>query len=368
MDKRALQRFDPLYLNAHYYGAAATLRSYLGLPCDEVIPLGLAHGVDFGHVDPCQDINTIEPIHWAHNRRIAQAAAPRKPAIEIPHPFLLALRGKFRTAGGTGTLVVGPPPGPLNDSRLLALLDTARAADTTILVKPKRGYLQSIAFWKNHGFRTATLSDFGQLDYETMVGMLQRFDRVIGCTFSSLVVFAAAAGLRIELLTGFSYRCYDLVESDTSFEVINWDSAGARSTVRTFAGGDARQTTELALDILGDSLESSPPIVRKRLAEEVGILKEPVFWLREHGPITRWAGREAALALVRPGVLRFNPRRRIQALKKPRIWIRDMNEIAIWLEGKSPRTMSEEIARYQRGLTVPGDAVEPYPERGADVD
>ncbi len=360
MDWPALRRFDPLYLNSHYYGAAATLRAYLDLPAETAIPLGLAHGVDFGHVDPCQDVTTIEPIHWAHNLRIAKAAAPYKPVVEIPHPFLLALKSRPVLAGASGTLVVGPPPGPVNDTRLLALLDRTRAAETTILVKPKRGYLQSLAFWQSHGFRTATLSDFGQLDYETMVEMLREFDRVVGCTFSSLIIFAAAAGLRVQLLTEFSYRCYDLVEIGSTFEVIDWNSAEAQSVVRTFAFGTAFEVTERALDILGGSLDASPPVLRKRLDEAIANLEEPVFWQRQHWALTRWGGREAALALGRPGVLRFDPRRRVAARIKPKIWIREMNEIAIWLEGKRPATLSEKLARYRPGLTVPGDAVEPY--------
>lgn len=360
MREEALRRYAPLYFNARYFGADKTLRRHLGLDDDAVIPLGLPHGVDFGHVRPCQDLHTVEPIHWAHNRRIAAVAATYKPTIAIPHPFLLAVQAAPHSGGPGRTLVVGPPPSPENDRRLLRLLDISRAGDTTILVKPKTGYTQSIAFWRGHGFLTATLPDFGPPSYEAVAAALCGYDRVVGCTFSSLLVFAAAAGMAVELLLDYHYQCYDLVERGTRFEVVDWSSSVARAVVEVFASGDKPAVTALARDLLGSDLEFRPAVLRDQLAAAIDALDRPFHWMKPHSSLTRYAGGLAARWLRRPGVLRFAPLGTLQRRFSPQIWARDLNEFQAWQNGGTGGSIVEELRPFRRGVTVPGDAIDPY--------
>lgn len=359
MRQRRLRRVAPLYWNAHWYGAADILREYLGLAPDYVIPLALPHGVDFGQVHPVQDLLAVEPIHWAHNTAIMRAVTPLKPALAIPHPFLLVLM-RQKIAAREGTLVVGPPPGPVNDERLLALLHDLEPQTTTILVKPKNGYQQSMEFWRSHGFRAATLSDFGPANYDTMARLLNRTSTVIGCTFSSLVVFAAAAGAEVKLLRGYQYDCYDLVEIDSTYEVIDWQSPRASEIVGKFASRPLDEVTALARQILGSDLEFDPASIRAALDAAIRELDEPIYWRRTHFRATRIVARELAIWLRRPGVVRFNLSRWLRRRFRPRIWSREMDEIGIWLHGKSPQILAEQQIAYIAGLTEPGNAVRPY--------
>lgn len=360
MDQDRLRRFEPLYWNARWYGAADTLRSYLDLPPDYVVPLALPHGVDFGHVRPVQDLLAIEPIHWAHNASIAQTVAPHKPALAIPHPFLLAM-AKLETGTRAGTVVVGPPPGPVNDERLLALLNGIDPESTTILVKPKPGYEMSQRFWHRKGFRTASLSDYGPPNYLTMARLLVDVERVVGCTFSSLVIFAAAAGAAVDLLRGYRYDCFDLVERNTTFEVVDWGADEPRDVVRTFANGSRTKVTDLAREILGSGLEHDPAKLRSALDGAIDQLESAVYWCRTHWSLTRRLAEEVAIRTGRPGIFRFNAQRWLQRQIRPRIWARDLDEIGLWLDGRTTSTITEYQIPFVAGRTVPGDAVRPYP-------
>lgn len=360
MEIDALRRFEPLYWNARWNCASDTLRRYLSLPPDYPIPLALPHGVDFGHIEPAQDLLAVEPIHWAHNSEIAEAVAPLKPVLAIPHPFLLAL-WNLPPMPRAGTLVIGPPPGIDNDRTLAAMLDPADAAETTILVKPKPGFEQSKAFWREQGYSVATLADDGPSSYETMAALLARSERVIGCTFSSLVIFAAASGATVGLLKGYRYDCYDLIETGTRYEVVNWESRHAASVVRRFMEGSREEVLDLALELLGNRLDRDPQVLRERLAQAIADLDEPVYWRLRHTLPIRWAATEIACALRRPGVLRINPSRWLRRRFRPRVWARKLDEIGLWLHGRNRDTIEERKVAYRKGQTEPGDAVVQYP-------
>jgi len=182
----ALRRFERLYQNARYFGADRILRRYPGLAGDYVIPVGLAHGVDFGQIRPCQDVITVEPIHWAHSERIYRAALTMKATVKIPHAVLLSM-AKKQPELGKGRLVVGPPPGPVNDHGLLDILGRNSAADTTILVKPKARFEHSLRFWEGKRFKAVTLADRGPPTYGRIVEIFSGYDEIVDCTFSSAV-------------------------------------------------------------------------------------------------------------------------------------------------------------------------------------
>lgn len=357
MKQADLRRYDVLYRNAHYMGASATLRRHLGVDAEYVVPLSLTHGVDFGHVDPCQDIATVEPIHWAHNARIYAAAIQVKSAVAIPHPFMFTMKGGPQRRSGGRTLIVGPPPGPENDQRLQkALAAELGLASGTVLVKPRSNYRGSIEFWRAHGFETVTMLDFGAPSYETVAAALEPFATIVSGTFSSVNIFAAALGRTVKLLRGYHYRSFDLIEFRTRYETIDWQSPVAAQVVRSFADGDPDQVTELAQDILGASLAGRPDRLRAELDAAIADLKTPVFSFRRRSSL-RIA---AAARLKKPGLVRMSLSELLRAQLGRRVYARDLNEVDAWMNGLSSTNCAQTEVRYVAGETDPGEAVERY--------
>jgi hypothetical protein len=356
MKTETLKRFEPLYLQPRYMGAGDVLRRHLGVGGDYVVPLGLSHGVDFGQVPPCMDVGTVEPLHWAHNHTILEAARPFKPAVAVPHPFLLAMQGQAIPAG-EGTLVVGPPPGPENDRRLAELLSAAEFTGATILIKPKRNSHLSAAFWRGRGFRTTSISDGAPADYVRMLETFRRYERVVGCTFSSVLIFAAALGKRVELIRGYRYRAYEVADHEATFSA---ESPPARALVRTFAQGSHSEVTAMAIELLGGGLDAPPERIRHDLEEAVERLAEPLHFATRYPRPLRKVLAEAALWLGRPGLVGRRFSDVLTDLRTRRVCIQEVDEIALWLDGPSPGNPRYEPCAYTGPATTPGDAVEAY--------
>src|SRR5690606_239852 len=116
-----LRPYARLYRSAPRMGAATLFRQFFGLPDDAVVPLSVAHGVDFGHCHRPLDVTYVEPIHWSCNPAMHQAAADCKPSLLLPHPWTMHVAQR-EIGTGRGVLLIGPPPSPENDAALLELI------------------------------------------------------------------------------------------------------------------------------------------------------------------------------------------------------------------------------------------------------
>ena len=189
-----LERFNSLYAKGHAFrsGAASILNSYFGLPVDASVPVSLSHGVDFSHCAPPMDVHSVEPIHWCYNTGILNRSRRYKPVASLPHPWLM-LRTLTPLPKAGGTLVIGPPPGPENDRRLLGLLK-GHTRNATILVKKRGSYSGSLAFWEAAGYQVVSAEDRPGGFYSSLFELISRYQNVISGTFSSALVFAATPG------------------------------------------------------------------------------------------------------------------------------------------------------------------------------
>jgi hypothetical protein len=351
-----LAQVQSLYTGANYLGANHILRDYLGLDGDQILPLAPPHGVDFGQELPCMDLAAVEPVHWAHNERIWSIARRFKPAIRIPHPFLLAAR-KHQVSTGSGILIVGPPPGPLNDQRLHDLLVARGLTGATILVKPKRNSRLSERFWLDRGYQTASIASHGQPTYLDVLHTLARYEHVVGCTFSSVIIFSAALGKEVELLSGYQYRAYETADVATTF---GFESESARDFVRIFISGSADEMVAASLDMLGHGLWREPSEVREELEQILHRLEYPLhFASRYPNPIRVLLG-YLALRLNKPGIAGLSARDVVRRLGRRRVCLQEIDEIALWVEGRTLDNPKITLVPYVGGVTTPGDAVEQY--------
>ena len=354
MKQAQLLRYAALYRAAKQLCADQVLRDYLGLPDDFVLPLTVAHGVDFGQTVGAMDVRSPEPIYWACNPSQMRKAERVKPSLLMPHPFLLAAAQQVVPAG-KGTLVIGPPPGPAHDCALREQL-RGQEREATILVKPKQGYEKSLTYWRSEGFVAETLGSAGTISYTTMASTLGRYARIVSPTFSSAIFFAAALGKRIDLLSGFKLRAWETVDIEASFA---WESAEARAIASVFLSDNQRLKQRVARELLGERVVMSPERLRLDLESKLENLNQP-FHLSDPwpGPL-RTIAQRLALKLNRPGLL--SPSTLVRQIRPSTIVImQELDEVTLWREGRSDYNPRLRRSRYVRHLTEPGDACQPY--------
>lgn len=354
--QRWLASYASLYTAPQLYGAANVLRRHLGVSDDFIVPLTIPHGVDFGQVSGPLEVNGIEPIYWAYNQHLAEEAREIKPVVEIPHPFLLAARGQAVPLS-SGPLIVGPPPGPQNDSRLLRSLRRAGITGGTMLVKPRGPSASSCDFWHGHGFATTSLGTLSTTTYGSMVDLLGRFSPVIGPTMSSVLTFSAALGAEVVILRDYVCRTYEVPDVE---RILPQTNPRARDYVSVFTGRDQLLKLQRARQILGGDLDDDPGRILEQLQSAVATLQSPVHFPARYPRPVRALLLQAARRLKRPGLILEPLSSRIRRLGRPTVSIMTLNEIKYWLEGPSDENVRFETAEYVAGRTIPGLAVDQY--------
>jgi hypothetical protein len=357
MQPEALARFAALYARGHAFasGAAAILNDWAGRPAGAPVPLSLSHGVDFGHCFAPMDADSLEPAHWCYTERMQARAAPIKPTVLLPHPWLLLARDP--APPGAGTLVIGPPPGPANDRALLAHLRAAGIGPATLLVKQVGAHRESARFWQDAGFGVTGVAPRGGQLYAALRERLGEFATVVGVTFSSALVFAAALGREVRLLPGYRYRSHF---PGDYFHTVDFASADARAVVETFCAGSTADTRACALRLLGADLAVTPEQARARLDAAVASLTEGLHGLRHAPAWLRRALFAAAGALDRPALARLDRRTLAKALRRHQVLDLEIDEVGLWRSGGDPRYRTMRAVRYVPGRTEPGMAVEQY--------
>jgi hypothetical protein len=337
-------------------GADGILRRHLGLAEDYVLPLALSHGIDFGCYKAVQDLYSLEPIYWAYNARSFDLARKVKPALLIPHPLLLELKGRDLPPG-SGSLVVGPPPGPSNDRGLADTLERHRIADATILVKPFPGFDKSVAFWRSRGFSVVSLADEGPPSYDRVIDLFSRYDHFIGGTVSSALFMAAALGRRISLLPDYTYAGF---ESLGIHEIIDFGSRIAADNVRTLMSGDVASTTLMARNLLGAEIDDDPRRIKADLDEAIAGLRHPIYCALPYPQPVKAAATEIALRMNRPGLVSQTIPQIIRGRLKREVLIHTLNEVTMFTDGPNSTNLQVSRAPYIPGVTEPGFAVDLY--------
>lgn len=354
MRQQQLRRYAPLYTNARYLDADAVLRRHLGLDADYVLPLGLSHGVDFGQMYGIMDAEGVEPLYWAYNPGLLKQAAAIKPAVGLPHPLLLS--GPDLGAGsGRGRLVIGPPPGPRHDLELLEVL--RGETETTILIKPKRNYERSVAFWRDNGFETATLADGGPPTYDGMARLFSRYETVAASTFSSALFFAAALGKPVDVIRGLRCRAWEVPGIESVF---NFESAQARDVGRAMAGSDYRAKIDLSRRLLGAEFERPPASMKADLEAAIEALRAPVHFAPGYPKPVRAMLAALAVRLNKPGLITRRPRELAKLLGRSEIILQELDDVSLWIDGRTADNPRLDRQAHVRGRTIPGDAVESY--------
>lgn len=354
MKIKNLQHYNSLYLSSSSMGGAQIFNSYCGFDKHRVVPLSLSHGVDFGHCCGPMDINNNEPIHWSYNEEIHEQSRLVKPSILAPHPWTMYTARKT-TPEGMGVLVIGPPPGPENDQALYELIKNDINDDWSILIKVRGNYAPSMVFWREKGLMPITAGGQDEHFYCRLYELLSGYKTILGCTFSSALVFSAAIGKEIQIIKNYAYRAYDIEGFET---ILNFESEKARSIVRSFINQNQIEIKRVSRQLLGFDLQNNKDEIIRELETQITSLKSPLFLPGGH-TLTTKPKALLALALRKPGILKFD----LEALAKkfnPKVCEVTMNEFSFWEDGPNAENFSITPTKYIKGKTEPGSAVVSY--------
>lgn len=356
MNVSDLRRYASFYTTSAYMGADTIFRGYFGLDSDHPVPLSLSHGVDFGHSFYPQDVKALEPIHWSCNEQVHREALAYKPSLLVPHPWVMLTAGADIPLG-SGTLVVGPPPGPVNDERLFRLIEKSLDGEVAVLVKARGAYRQSLEYWRARGITPLTAGAPDGGFYPRLAELLGRYRYVAAGTFSGALIFAAAIGREVRLLRGFVHRT--LEGRDYEAEV-NWAAPRARAVVAAFCEGDQPMVRRVARAILGADLEIDRAAKIEEMNRIIAGLDDP-FWMNPEVRLpSPWLRRRLAFLFGKPGLMNAGLGNYLNRLHRRELAVMNVNEIDVWLNGRSPTNFELRPIVEGRGEAAAGLAAERY--------
>ena len=354
MKLEQIKKYEKLYKSASSMGGARILRKYLGLNSDFPVPLSLAHGVDMDHCYTAMDVQAIEPIHWSYNNSIYKRAKEFKSSIELPHPWLM-LKSNRAKKKGTGTLVIGPPPGKRNDTALLASLNKLEIESYDLLLKHRGDVDASRDFWVLNGVNVITAGGRDDFFYDRLFDCLENYEYVIGCTLSSALFFAASIGCKCRLIEDYSFYTYDTRDY---LEVVNYESAVARGFVNLLKSNSDFAASEFALELLGKKYLDNVENNKKNLLDLMGEIKSPINCNGKYRCILAGFMLRVPWFLGGGGFLRSGFFKYFINKFSPKVLMIKTNEIDIWLNGVNENNFSFVKVDYKRGVTEPGWAVD----------
>lgn len=361
------EKYNRYYRSCKKYGVNQIFNNYLGIETHKTVPLSISHGIDFGHCYHPMDIYSNEPIHWAYNESILAEAIKIKPTLLIPHPWAI-LASQVPASKGSGTLLIGPPPGKSNDLALFEKIRKDIKQDWSILVKQNdRG---SIKFWKAQGLTPVTAGNPNQVSfYHNLLKIMNQYSTIVTCTFSSALIFAASIGKEVVFIDNFTYTNYDTANY---LKIVNFNSSQAKNIVNQFYHGNSESVEVLAKKILGFELLNNEEKLKENYYRMLEKITFPIYSPSESkdNAYLYKAKKFISLLLSRPGIVNLdsvqveNKIRQIIGLNprldNPQIIIKTVDELSVWLEGLNDNNFVSYSVPYREGITVSGRSIDPH--------
>ena len=347
-----LQRYKMLYKSANSMGASQIFNRYLNVNENRVVPLSVSHGVDFGNFCDPIDIYSIEPIHWSYNEQIHKESIKIKPSLLAPHPWAMNIDDK-NISEGNGVLLIGPPPGKVNDQRLYELIKNDIRDNWSILVKKRGNYEPSMSFWKSKGVNPITAGGYDGDFYNRLYNVLSEYKVVVGCTFSSALIFAASINKKIEIIEDYEYRVYDVANRE---KLVDYNSTQAKSVVNFFLNRNQSEIKRISKELLGINLHQGKLSILSSLEDTIDSLRS-AFYIQGSNNVPIKYKALLALFLKKPGLIKFNLQDAIKRIKKKEIVGIEIDEFSVWSCGPNRANYTITTAPYVKGKTEPGSAV-----------
>lgn len=354
------QSFQRFYSLANHLGAANILKKYLNLSADQVIPLSIAHGVDWDFNPSPEDIFSLEPIHWCCCHSLENTLqTPLKPIFFAPHPWLMNIQNNnFSLKKGLGTLLIGPPPSPANDLALFELVKDKVETGLSILIKPKAGYEASMKFWENRGVSVVTAGKPDSYFYSRLFAILNNVETVIGVNFSSALVFAASINKDIKILKNYSYQ---VIESDAYETKAEFNRPAGDKIIKIFMHSSQNKIQEQARHLLGNNLLHQERTLARELLGMIKSLKYPLFYDPKN-PIPFFIRKFLLQCTKKNNLFLFTPKDYAKRIfnKHKSFLALEVNEFDIWENGRNASNYKIQKTLGFKNNIMLGDAPNPY--------
>lgn len=354
MNMKILNKYKKIYSSGEAMGAAKILRRYLDLDEDYPVPLSISHGVDMNHCSTAMDVNSVEPIHWSCNSTVYQRACSIKSSVLLPHPWLMLKEIKEKKEGA-GILVIGPPPGKLNDSNLLDCLRKNGLENFDLLLKYRGDFDRSRIFWEDSGIKTVSAGSAGNDFYENLYDLLDSYEYVIGCTLSSALFFSASIGKKCKIIEGYTYVSYDTADYQIK---VNFNSPVAREFLLHLKNNEYYAASDMAFNILGGNYLGNKDELRDNLLSSLGDLKCAVHHASGNGFLMRKIAELVAVLTGKTGLITHRLSDFLMSKVRPKVCIISINEVDVWLGGVNDENFKLSNIAYVKGITEPGHAVD----------
>ena len=350
-DKLArFQNLAKFYKNATRLGSNRILLEFLNIKSDIVLPLSIAHGVDFNHISFPMEAMSIEPIHWAYNENIYLRSREIKPSIKIPHPWLLL--EKTKRTDQFPLLIIGPPPSKQNDENLLNLLLSSGFTDFHILIKDKEDINYSSAkFWHAHGIKTISAGTRDDKFYIRLSSILHMYKKLIGCSISSALVFGASIGCELELLEDYFFEAYETINRD---EISSSASNLIPQFARKIINDNQQNQKNFSKEILGEQYRESPENIRNNLFEILESLDSNFFINKKFSRTEKYIRHKLITFTGRTtfaDIQFFDMLKKIFSKKVLKIRV---NQIDAALFGRNEKNYSFKVVPFIKNVTDPG--------------
>ena len=265
-------------------GSGDLLRDFLKLEQDIVLPVTIAHGVDFDFHPEIMDIGSPEPLQWVcDDSLINYRKNSLKPTFLAPHPWLLSIKNlSLETQQGEGLLLIGPPPSPSNDQLMFEMIKAdLKNTKCSILIKPRGNYQDSIKFWESKGVRALSAGLPNNNFYPRLFEIINHHKTIIAGNFSSAIIFASSIGKRIKVLPAYQFSVYEHAEYFNYSSIhsgVNFSREPAKKIVKIFLSQDQPAMQELSKRLLGHKFLAQPMKVKAALENSIKKLKNPFFF------------------------------------------------------------------------------------------
>jgi hypothetical protein len=343
-------RFQSLYCSSRYAGAASILNRSFNFDIGHVVPLSISHGVDFGMCYGAMDVHQPEPIHWAYNDNIYRITKGIKPVIKLPHPWWFVVKD-LKVPVGDRLLLIGPPPGKINDERLLAIIkNNYELTQIDVLIKWRGPIDNTISFWNKNNINTVTAGPSDEDFYSRLFEILSRYEIIISPVFSSATIFAASIGKKVIFLKGYMCKFYD---TKNYLQVMNFDSEIAKQIVSKFLYGSKSEIMAIAQSLLGFTNEKIDDL-KVRYTNLIAETTNPIFLQSHFSPILC----EIALRVRRPSIATLNFSKLKAMWSRSEVSELEIDELSVWENGLNDQNFNIRSLKYIRGITEPGRGVD----------
>lgn len=355
MNIQTLSKYNSLFTLAKKMGSRDILKSYLQLSNDFPLPLGISHGVDMNHLKAAQDISSIEPIHWCYNEDIAKRAHGIKEYIRLPHPWIILKELTLQQSTSKELLIIGPPDGKTNNLNLLKSLKKKNIDKGDILIKQRGDIDNSKNFWINEGYGVVSAGYSDDKFYYRLFNLISQYEKVLSCSMSSALIFAAALGKKCSALEDFSMTTYELSTYSSS---INFKESVAPIIMRMIQNSAEDDLVNFTENLLGISYFDTSSELKNKLLNNIENLKFPIHHhIPRSIPLKKFY-EIIALRFKKPSLLQMTLIDILRSLTSPKVSLITKNEISIYLSGENDSNFSSSTIKYQAKITEPGRAID----------